>query len=67
MVYTNRYSNHEQPLIGLFYVKAQIYKRRGRLKVNIHVLFYEDNSRTVSLRQMKFGAVKDMEIPTNFT
>jgi hypothetical protein len=35
------------------------YKHGRQLNVILHVLFYENNSGTVALRQMKFCTVKD--------
>jgi hypothetical protein len=46
----NFYKNH--------FCKIQKYERGGWLKVKIHIFSYGDNSQTVGLRQMKFGAVK---------
>jgi hypothetical protein len=45
--------------MGLFFVKNQKYESVGRQDVKIHVLIYGDNSRTILLTQMRFGAVKD--------
>jgi hypothetical protein len=39
-------------------VENQNHEHGGRLQVKIHVLFYADNSWTVSLRQINFGTVK---------
>jgi hypothetical protein len=39
--------------------KTHTYERGERLNVQIHILFCGDNSWTVALRQIKFGAVKD--------
>jgi hypothetical protein len=39
--------------------KNQNHECGGRLNVKIHILFHGDNSRTVTLRQTKFGAMKD--------
>jgi hypothetical protein len=33
-------------------------ERRGQLKLEIHVLFYRNNSATVAFRQIKFGTIK---------
>jgi hypothetical protein len=51
-------SKDGQVLIRLFLCRKQKYKRRGRLKVKIHVYFYGDNKWTVKLIQMKFGTIK---------
>jgi hypothetical protein len=40
-------------------VRNQKYEEGGGwLNVELHILFYGDNSGTVALSQMKFGAVK---------
>jgi hypothetical protein len=40
-------------------VRNKKYECGGRLKVKLHILFYGDNSWTVSFSQMKFGIVED--------
>jgi hypothetical protein len=41
------------------FTRFQKYERGRRLKVKIHILFYGENSWTVTLRQTKFCALKD--------
>jgi hypothetical protein len=48
-----------QNVIGQFWEKQRV-ECGGRLKIKIHILFYGDNSWTVTLRPMKFRAVKDI-------
>jgi hypothetical protein len=38
----------------------------GRLKGEIHILFYRDNSWNVALKQMKFGTAKEHECICKF-
>jgi hypothetical protein len=45
--------------------KDQKYKHGGRLKDESRIWFYGDNSWTVAVKQMKFGAVKIMDMPTS--
>jgi hypothetical protein len=39
--------------------KTQKCERGGQLNFKIHIPVYGNNSRTVTLKRMKFGAVKD--------
>jgi hypothetical protein len=48
------------------FVRNEKYKHEGQLKVKIHVLLYGDDSWNVIFRQMKFSAVKVMDITTSF-
>jgi predicted nucleotidyltransferase len=62
ILYADRFLKDKQLLIRTFLLETKKkYERGGRLEVKFHILFYRDNSRTVTLRQMKFGAVKDHE------
>jgi hypothetical protein len=40
-------------------VTSQKHEHGGMLKVNIHIMCYVDNLRTVALRQMTSGTVND--------
>jgi hypothetical protein len=60
-LYTDRSSNDEQLFIRPFLHKKKKYKHGGRLNVTLRSLFCGDNSRTVVLRQMNFGIVRDHE------
>jgi hypothetical protein len=59
ILHTDRCSKNKQRLIRPFLSKTKKYEHGGRLNVKIHSLFCGDNSGTVALRQMNFGAVRD--------
>jgi hypothetical protein len=59
ILYPNKSSKDKQLLIRPFLSKTKKYEHGGRLNVKIHSLFCGDNSRTVTLRQMNFGTVRD--------
>jgi hypothetical protein len=44
ILYANKHSKYKE---DHFLVKDKKYERGGRLKVKIHILFYEDNSSTI--------------------
>jgi hypothetical protein len=59
ILYTDRSSKDEQLLIRQFLSKTKNTTHGGSLNVKIHSLFCGDNSRTVALRQMNFGIIRD--------
>jgi hypothetical protein len=59
ILYADRSSKDGQLLMRPFLWKTKKYERGGRLKAKVHILFYEDNSWTVAVRQMKFGIIED--------
>jgi hypothetical protein len=58
LLYADRSSEDEQVLIRPLFSRNQKYEHGGRLKIKINILFYEDNSWTVALKQCKFCTSK---------
>jgi len=61
ILYADRSSKVKQLLTRQFLLKNKNMNMAGGWKLKIYILFYRDNSWTVALRQMKFGALKDHE------
>jgi hypothetical protein len=59
ILHTDRSSKDEQLLIRPFLSKTKKYEHGGRLNVEIHSLFFGDNSWTVVLRQKNYGLARD--------
>jgi hypothetical protein len=57
-LYSDRSSEYEQLLARQFLQKTKNTNMAGGL-FKINILFYDDNSRIIALRQTKLGTMKD--------